>query len=69
MDGPLNAQKVDGIRRNILLTYEKLTEGPEDAWKAERRSCHCREGSQKVPRPHRKLTEVDGRSSGRTKHY
>ena len=28
MDGPLNAHKVDGIRRNILLTYEKWTDGP-----------------------------------------
>ena len=51
--------EVDGIRQNILLTYGKLTEGPVDAWKADRRSCYCRESSQKISRPHGKLTEVD----------
>ena len=61
--------EVDGIRQNILLTYGKLTEGPVDAWKAYRRSCYCRESSQKVSRLHGKLTEVDRRSSGRTKHF
>ena len=37
-DGPLDAHKVDGIRRNILLTYEKLTEGPVIAGKVHGKS-------------------------------
>ena len=61
--------EVDGIRQNILLTYGKLTEGPMDAWKADRRSRYCMESSQKILRPDGKLTEVDRSSSGRTKHF
>ena len=44
-------------------------EGPVEAWKADRRSRYCRESSLKVSRPHEKLTELDRRSSGRTKHF
>ena len=69
MDGPLDARTVDGIRQNILLTYGKLTKGLVDTWKADRRSPYYRESSQKVSRPHRKLTEVDRSSSDRTKHF
>ena len=34
MDGPLDAQKVDGSSRNVLRTCGKLTEGPADVRKA-----------------------------------
>ena len=46
MNGELT--EVDGIRQNILLMYGKLTDGPVDAWKADRRSRYCMESSQKV---------------------
>ena len=83
--GPTDAQKVDwswqkiqqpyGTFSNVLQTHKKLTEFDgsfADARKVDGRFCGCTESRWKVPRMHRKLTEVrkeDGRSGRCMKNF